>query len=357
MLRQLYFTPQQPGSFSSSSKLLHAARGKVKAKDVKEWLRQQPVHTLHRAARKRYPRAPIVVRGMDDQWELDLVEMIPFSRHNNRCKYILTCIDVLSKYAWARRLKNKSASEVTAAFQQILRSSPHRKPRTVRTDRGREFVNSTFRSFCTKKAILPFCTNSEQKAAVIERWNRTLKNKMWRWFYSNSSLRWVDVLPKLVKSYNGTWHRSIQMAPSHVNKQNESQVWMRLYDGCTPETMSSRRLRKPKFSVGEAVRISNAPRLFRKGYKSSWSEEVYTITERAAKHYPHMYRLKDMNGEVIQGLFHEFELQSVPDSQRLYRIEKVVRTQKLRGGRIRYLVKWAGCDSTGWVEEKDLRKV
>jgi hypothetical protein len=146
---------------------------------------------------------------------------------------------------------------------------------------------------------------------------------MWRWFYANSSLTWIGVLQKLVKSYNSTYHRSIAMAPISVNKQNETQVWMRLYSGRTPETIDIAHQKKPKFNTGDAVRISNAPRLFRKGYKSSWSEEVYTITARAIKHYPHMYHIRDMNGEEIKGLFHEYELQSVPQSQRLYRIEKV----------------------------------
>jgi hypothetical protein len=355
-LHSLYFSPEQPASFSSYSKLSKAVKAtgsRIKESAIREWLKQQPVQTLHAPARKRYPRAPIVVRGIDDQWEMDLVEMIPLSHFNNGNKYILTCIDVLSKYAWAKALKNKSANEVVRAFNCILRNA-QRKPRTIRTDRGKEFLNSSFRNLCADKGILSFTTNSEQKAAVIERWNRTLKSKMWRYFYASSTLKWVDVLPKLVKSYNQTYHRSIAMPPMQVNKQNETQVWMTLYNGRTPETVQ--RLRAPKFCVGQSVRISNSPRLFRKGYKSNWSEEVFTVLERAAKHYPYMYKISGMKGDEIQGLFHEFELQAVPDSQKLWVIEKVLKTEK-RGGVMRYKVKWAGYDSVGWINETDLRKV
>jgi hypothetical protein len=179
---------------------------------------------------------------------------------------------------------------------------------------------------------------------------------MWRWFYTNISLTWIGVLQKLVKSYNSTYHRSIAMAPISVNKQNETQVWMRLYSGRTPETIDIAHQKKPKFNTGDAVRISNAPRLFRKGYKSSWSEEVYIITARAIKHNPHMYHIRDMNGEEIKGLFHEYELQSVPQSQRLYRIEKVLKTVRRRN-KIRCQVKWVGCDTLGWIDQESLRKV
>lgn len=144
------------------------------------------------------------------------------------------------------------------------------------------------------------------------------------------------------------------MTPADVCKENESDVWMNLYYVKAAETID--KLKKAKFSENQSVRISNALRLFKKGYKANWSEEVYTILSRAPKHYPFMYKIRDMKGEEIQGLFHEYELQAVPDSQRLFVIEKILKTEK-RKGRIRYLVKRTGYDSTGWVDEKDLRKV
>lgn len=355
-MEKIYYEVAKPASFSSVSKLQHALRREGRQKNpkaIKQWLSEQPVYTLHRAARRKYPRAPIIVRAADDQWELDLVEMIPFAKYNQGYKYILTCIDVLSKFAWASSLKNKSACEVKSAFENILKSTS-RRPRTVRSDQGKEFINSTFRQFCIDNGILTFQTNSEQKAAIVERWNRTLKSKMWRYFTHMSTLCWLDVLSDLVHSYNCTYHRSIKMAPADVCKENESEVWMNLYDGKAIETIG--KLKKAKFSEGQAVRISNAPRLFKKGYKANWSEEVYTVVSRAAKHYPYMYKIRDMRGEEIRGLFHEHELQAVPDSQRLYVIEKILKTEK-RKGKIRYLVKWAGYDATGWVDEKDLRKV
>jgi hypothetical protein len=103
-LNSTFYSAEKPGSFCSSiDKLRHSLRlqfptssNRISNLQIKQWLREQQVHTTHRSARKRYPQAPIVVRGIDDQWELDLVEMIPFSRYNKGFKYILTCIDVLS---------------------------------------------------------------------------------------------------------------------------------------------------------------------------------------------------------------------------------------------------------------------
>jgi hypothetical protein len=173
-LNSTFYSAEKPGSFCSSiDKLRHSLRlqfptggNRISNLQIKQWLREQQVHTTHRSARKRYPRAPIVVRGIDDQWELDLVEMIPFSRYNKGFKYILTCIDVLSKHAWARPLKSKNASDTTSAFKNILLRS-RRKPRALRTDRGKEFLNSQFLQNCTDKGILAFCANSEQNFRIL----------------------------------------------------------------------------------------------------------------------------------------------------------------------------------------------
>ena len=89
---------------------------------------------------------------------------------------------------------------------------------------------------------------------MVERFSRTLKGKMWKYFTANNTLKYIDVLQKLVRSYNHSRHRSIGMRPSDVNLKNESVVWERLYGD------EANKLFKYKFSVGDQVRISKARR-------------------------------------------------------------------------------------------------
>ena len=126
-------------------------------------------------------------------------------------------------------LKTKQGQELVKAFRTILSSG--RKPLKLQTDKGTEFLNRQFQKFLRDNNIHFFTVNSELKASVIERFNRTFKNKMYKYFTAKNTLSYIDVLPQLVSSYNNTYYRSIKMKPTQVTKANESKVWDTLYSG------------------------------------------------------------------------------------------------------------------------------
>ncbi|KAL6417674.1 hypothetical protein ACFW04_014400 [Cataglyphis niger] len=101
------------------------------------------VEELHAPARTNFPRRRVAVRGYDDLWQADVVEMRPYARLNKGHNYILTVIDALSKYAWAAPLKSKSAGEVARALSKITRESK-RCPKNLQTDKGKEFYNAEY---------------------------------------------------------------------------------------------------------------------------------------------------------------------------------------------------------------------
>ena len=120
----------------------------------------------------------------------------------------------------------------------------------VQTDKGTEFLNRQFQKFLRDNNIHFFTVNSGLKASVIERFNRTFNNKMYKYFTAKNILSYIDVLPQLVSSYNNTYHRSIKMKPTQVTKANESKVWDTLYSGDVQKQV------RFKFQVGDRVRIS-----------------------------------------------------------------------------------------------------
>jgi hypothetical protein len=258
----------------------------------------------------------------------------------------LTCIDVLSKYAWAVPIKSKSAICVKDALDTIMKK---RFPDKLQSDKGAEFRNKIVQSFLKNKGIHFYTSNNEDiKAAVIERFQRTLKGKMWRYFTKNKTRHYLDVLPDLVAGYNSSFHRSIGMQPVQVTKANEKEVWSRLY-----RTDAMKRVLH-KFDVGEKVRINKANFVFKKGYLPSWTEEIYTIAQKLPTSPP-TYTIKDYNGEVLHGSFYEPELNVVTKTDNIYSIEKILRKKKI-DGETHYLVKWLGYPKTAnsYVKEQDL---
>ncbi|KAL9967055.1 hypothetical protein ACROYT_G025217 [Oculina patagonica] len=187
------------------------------------------------------------------------------------------------------------------------------------------------------------------KAVVIERFNRTLKNKMYKQFTIQGNTQYLEILPKIVKEYNNTKHSSIKMTPTEASKKkNEGTVYFNLYGDMEPLSA------KPKFKVGDKVRISKYKRIvFDKGYTPNWSEEMFVITKIQHTN-PITYKLKDLNNEDIQGSFYEPEL--LKAKQDVFRIDKVIRRDYKKK---QALVKWKGYsdDFNSWIPMKDLQHI
>lgn len=262
--------------------------------------------------------------------------MQAFSKYNNSVKYLLTVIDVFSKYGWIVPLKSKTGVEVAAALNKIFKE---RRPENVWVDKGKEFYNKNVKAL----GVELYSTENEEKSCVVERWNRTMKDKMFKYFSANSTRKYVNVIDEMVNNYNNTRHSSIKMTPvAASDKKNESIVWLNLY-GHDPV-----RKIKLKFKVGNKVRITRKKGIFEKGYTPKWTEEVFTVSQIQYTDPP-TYRITDYNDEEIQGTFYEQELQNT--GQDIYRIEKVIRKLGSKS-----LVKWLGYPESfnSWVNNKNL---
>ena len=117
---------------------------------------------------------PYKTSGIDYHWQSDLIEILPHASVNKNYKYIMTVIDIFSKYAWALPIKNKTGEDVTEAFSQIF-AQDKRIPSLLQTDDGREYENKTFQTFLKKHNVKFFTLTSAYKASVAERFNRILK--------------------------------------------------------------------------------------------------------------------------------------------------------------------------------------
>ena len=328
-MNEVYYDVNNPASFGGVRKLAE----QFGTKTATDWLKTQDAYTLHKPLRKKFPRRKTFAKGINDLFQADLVDMQNVARFNDSYRYILTCIDVFSKRAFAVPLRDKRGPTLAAAFEKIFSEAV---PNMLQTDRGTEFLNLQVQDLFKKFNIHHYWSfNDDIKCAVVERFNRTLKTRMFRYFTARHTNRWIDVLQSLVDSYNKSYHRTIGMSPNDVTGDNAQKIAERMF----PLKESP----KWKFQVGDTVRITVYKHIFVKGYVQNWTDEIYVISERHATS-PITYELKDQAGEEIKGKFYEQELQKVVKTEEdEYIVEKVLKSRK-RNGLVEHFVKWRGYD-------------
>jgi hypothetical protein len=342
-LSKLYYTYKDPAALSSIQTLTKKA--KLPKQKVINFLKSQDAYTLHARALHKFPRKKYFVTAPYELIQMDLADMQRISKYNDGYRYILCTIDCFSRVARCMPVKTKKAQDMAEAIESILKTIPF-PVRNVQSDLGGEFWNREVKHIFEKYSINHYSVYSELKAAIVERFIRTLKSKLYRYFTAENTLRYVDVLQDLVHHYNHSIHSSIKMAPADVNENNINQVWETLYG--KHSLHSSKCTLKP----GDYVRISKFKQKFEKGYLPNWSEEIFVV-DQCIKSNPVTYKIRDWNGEVIRGIFYQEELQKINMSKnKSFLIEKVLKRRK---GWL--YVKWVGYPETmnSWVQAKSVQ--
>lgn len=188
---------------SKVSKAQPSEAGARSAEPTKEQYMKAIAEEIHRPVKKVFPRRKVHAALKDEVWSMDLVEMREWASDNDGEKYMLTVVDVFTRFAWARPMKTKTAIDTFAAFISIV-SESRRQPRKIWVDQGSEFYNSVFKKWMAAQSppVVMYSTFGESKSVIVERWNRTLKTWMWRRFTEENTRRWVSMLPSLVHRYN-----------------------------------------------------------------------------------------------------------------------------------------------------------
>ena len=199
--------------------------------------------------RVNFERRKVISNHIDHIWGIILITMIKYAKQNNNYKYILTVIDFFSKYSWCYPLKNKNFNEIINSFKNIFKKSK-RSPNFIQSDEGSEFTNKLVQNFFKDNNIKWYHTyNRNIKCSVCERYNRTLLNKIYKNFTLNNNTIWIKDLNKLVKEYNNSYHRTIKMKPVDVSKKSNENIVRKNHN-------FEITVKKPKFSIGDKVRIS-----------------------------------------------------------------------------------------------------
>lgn len=358
-MEKFYYDPSHYAGYSAVENLTRAAKPNYTHDDIVRWLESQDAYTLHRPLRRKFPRLHYNVTNIDDVWEADLIELRNLKSYNDGYSYLLVIIDVLSKFVWVEPIKDKTSASVKDAFQRVLARSEGRVPVYLQTDKGKEFIGRTLQTFLKENDIrFRVVRNPDVKVAIVERFNRTLKERMWRYFTHKNTRRYFDVLQDIVRAYNHTRHSSTRMQPATVTRENariaRENITRRWPKG---KVSSEKRGRKVKFRVGDFVRISSAKAAFEKGYEARWSEEIFRIHRVLVWRKPPVYELADLAGEVVDGIFYEQELARVEKNlqEEQFIVDRVIKSRG-RGANKQVLVSWRGYPSKfdSWIAASDL---
>ena len=311
-INELPYNQQQYGTFL----VKNIIRSKRKLGLGNNFTMEDLSNELNKPTINKFERQKVIANHINEIHSTDLVDMSQYSKLNRGYKYIFTNIDVFSKIAYAFPLKSKKIQDIKACFQKIFKNN---KPKYIWSGKEPASLSKEMQQFFKDNNVKIYHTNSYLKGVCIERFNKSLSGLMMKHFVKNNNTIWYNILPKLIKIYNNRYHSTIKMKPIEVNKSNEKYIKENIYT-------YNKTSKNPKFKISDLVRISLKRRdLFDKPSGNiKWSEELFKIHSINRLNVI-TYKIKDLIGEIIKGIFYEKELQKTKNTSEVYIIKKIIR--------------------------------
>lgn len=358
LFKKHYTTPGNKIAFSGLNQIYEYYDRKIPISVIENKLENINSYGLHKETRKRSTVNPFFIYRRRIMFMIDLVDVQTMKNENDDVKYLLTCIDCFSRYAWVRTCKNKSANVVFTQFKSIIESL-QTKPAKVHSDKGSEIKNKTFNKYCNDNNIKQIYSENIQKSAFVERFNRTLESLIYKYLTYNNTKRYVDVLQLLVTSYNNRWHRSIMTSPNLADdKNNHDKVFQHLrFKHFKLITQFKKTV--PKYKVGDNIRIKKDDIKFRRGYAQQFSEEIFIIKIVNTRMPIVTYKIEDLNGEEVTGSFYENEVSKVSKKDnREFQINEILKS-KGKGKKKEVYVSWRGYgkEFNSWIPATNITTI
>jgi hypothetical protein len=294
--------------------------------------------------KRNFERRQVYANAKDDLWSADLADVSNKANFNNKINFLLTIIDIYSRYVWVFPLKNKNGSTIKRAFESI-----GHLPNNLWTDQGGEFFNNDFEEYLKTHNVNLYYTHSDNKAVYIERFNRTLKEKLYKYMTLHGTKKYINYLPEAVNEYNNKKHTTTKQTPYDVYENNKIPY----------HKIVASNERIPKYSVGDIVRITKKKGIFSKGYEAGWSWELFRIRKINFTQQPIVYELEDLMGEDILGNFYEEEIQKSKFKDNLKVFEKIKQQKTENGKKKMFLVSYKHLPSkfNEWLNENEFKKL
>ena len=355
ILKKIYIDLKNSGSLSSIRKLYIEGKkidDSININDVKYFLQGEDSYTLHVQPNKRFSRRPFLYVKPGLTILADCCYLKEYGSTNS--PYLLFLLDGFSRYLQILPLNSLKFKDVKPAFESFFSKSIYNYS-YIFTDRGTEFTSNNIQKYFKTLNLHWYSTfSSDTKVSQIERVIKTMKIKITRSISLKKSEKYLPHINDLVNCYNYSNHaRLLFRSPFEVHLMSiRSQYFefaKQVYD-------SYARKLKPvlkRLSLDTVVRLSTPRKVFGRSYHEKTTRELFKIDAINTHHTPITYKLKDLNGDDILGIFYHRELIPVRDSG-IYDITII--KQKRFKGETMYLVKYNNYPTSKpeWIPKKNL---
>jgi len=269
----------------------------ISRKDVENYVKNLEIKQLIHPIEENKITKPIITERVMQQVQVDLIDVSNLAKHNDNVNFILTVIDIFSKFAWVYPLKNKSSKSIAYNLQQWI--CQEGSCEIIQSDNGAEFVNSDFVKLCQRFGIehhtsLPYKPTSQ---GAVERFNGTIKNYIFRYLTDYKSKRYIDNLSFMVYSYNSTQHSTTRKTPFEIHKKRHESFKMlndlvhkNISDNAEKmieKSLKNQSAMKDELEAGDKVRVGllflkegrRKQNSMLKKNKQHWSNEIYEVID------------------------------------------------------------------------------
>ena len=376
-IKRIYYDVNEPGSYYGPTKLYQILKKRdptCKLNDVKEWIRGQSTYNIHREKRYKFERRKLVRLRPYETLSADIVFFQDLSRYNSGYSYVLSVICLFSNKGWCFPLKRKTKAETADSLEPLFQEHEGEIVNLF-VDRGVEFdLDSLYEKYDINK----YSINSELKSMHVENFNKQIENRIYRALTATNSLRWLDILDGIVKSYNDTPSaRLYGYTPNEALVSPQREILKKKFKEERETMVKKHEKRKNDIKAGMYVYVAKPKTLFARGYKAKYYDKPKKVI-RVLSTAPRTFKIAGVKRSCYrwelaitqepnleEGKQKEEKGEETDDSDQLYFIVKertsggrVLRSQTTSGQEKEYLIKsHQDPDFENWISAKEIKKL
>ena len=297
-------------AFTGVGRVLQAARKTdptIRRSDVEKVLQSIDSYTLHRPKRLRFPTRRYISSRRNKYWQTDLMILSRDHATANKANYILIAQDVFSKKLFLRPLQRKTGGEVVRAFESIFKENKGISPDLIFSDAGTEYISQQTQALFSRRNIKHVVSLNLWHAGIAERTIRSLREMIGRYMTENKTSLYIPKLQDFARAYNQRPHSALpdNLSPDQVTDENTFKVWQHCYGRHLRRAPGFGRTRT--LPVGQLVRLTRYPELFKKSNMPNTTDELFKI-KKVLQTSPVTYVIEDLGGSEISGKMYYHEL-------------------------------------------------
>jgi hypothetical protein len=295
----------------------------IKKSYVKEWFDKQATvqQTNKPVGKKEF--LPIYSEVFYS-FQIDLTFFPRYKKQNKQNEVLFTAININTRYAYAYVCETKDMNDILEALKKMEAKTIIN---SITCDEGTEFKNSEFKDYCQKEDIeLYFVKSDGHKLGIINRFHRTLKEKMTQYFTANNTVRWIDIIDTLIYNYNHSVNRGIGYAPIQVNSFMEQRIVEKKKDE-TALILS----KKNDIKIGDFIRIILEKTIYDDKMTPKYSNKIFEVLRIKSNSLvvkdsnDEEYKVKKSNVKIVKNVENNIVLNEQNNANQINRIVRRIR--------------------------------